>query len=217
MRIPPYTFPLLIATLSCSAQQQTQNQDKTPPPATQQAPAAKKPTTADDNPFPEEISKKAAQADENSAPDALTGKSDKPPRSPEETKPGEPKPDDQDYSSSRTKLQDIDVMSDRESRISNGAGGYILNPTLAAQDVKIGGFYLNAGEYKGAYTRFKEATEVNPENADAVFGLAEAARGLKLKDEAADNYRMYLDAYPDGPKAKAARKALAQLGAAPKK
>jgi tetratricopeptide (TPR) repeat protein len=221
MRISYLILPLLLAALPCLAQQQSQQQDqdkdKNPPPATQQAPAAKKPTTADDNPFPEEISKKAAQADDSSAPDAPTGKADKPPRSPGESKPGEPQPDEPDYSSSRTKFQDIDVMGDKESRISNGAGGYILNPTLAAQDVKVGGFYLNAGDYKGAYTRYKEATEVNPENADAVFGLAEAARGLKLKDVAADNYRMYLDAYPDGPKAKAARKALAQLGAAPKK
>jgi hypothetical protein len=47
--------------------------------------------------------------------------------------------------------------------------------------------------------------------------LAEAARGLKLSAEAADNYRIYLDAFPDGPKAKAARKALAEPGPGPKK
>jgi hypothetical protein len=29
--------------------------------------------------------------------------------------------------------------------------------------------------------------------------------------EAADNYQVYLDAFPDGPKAKAARKALSEL------
>ena len=83
--------------------------------------------------------------------------------------------------------------------------------------MKVGGFYYNAGDYKGAYARFKEATKVDPTNAEAVYELAEAARALKLNNEAADNYRIYLDALPDGPKAKAARKALAAMGEGPKK
>ena len=87
----------------------------------------------------------------------------------------------------------------------------------STEDVKIGGFYLDQHDYKGAYARYKEATLVNPENADAVFGLAEAARGLNRKDEAADNYRIYLDAFPDGKKAKEARKALAALTETSKK
>ncbi|HEX3470914.1 MAG TPA: tetratricopeptide repeat protein [Silvibacterium sp.] len=240
MRISAGTLVLLLAALPCHGQQSSQNsapnseqgqsssqsqaQDQSQPQSQstdksqapdgerKRLPLGKRPATADENPFPEDISKKAAAAAGNPAPDAPSAepaaKSDKPPASSNDSQP--------DYSSSRTGLPDLDADS-RESRISNGAGGYILNPQLAMQDVKIGGFYLNAGDYKGAYARFKEATEVNPENADAVFGLAEAARGLKLKDEAADNYRIYLDAVPDGPKSKAARKALAALGAPPKK
>jgi len=136
---------------------------------------------------------------------------DKPPTSSDGSKPPAP-----DYSSSRTGLQNID-STDPDARISDGAGGYIYDPKRAAQDVKIGGFYLVNQEYKGAYARFKEATKVDPTNPDAVYGLAEAARALKLNSEAADNYRVYLDAFPDGPKAKAARKALAQLGEPSKK
>jgi tetratricopeptide (TPR) repeat protein len=214
MRFPSYILAILLLPQPFVAQQQTppatQNQDQTPPPADKKAPPPaaapdKKHTTADDNPFPEDISKKAAaQGDDASTP----------PNAPGKPSASEPPPN---YSSSRTNLPDADAPADSESRISNGAGGYILNPRLATQDVKIGGFYLNKADYKGAYARFKEATKVNPEDADAVFGLAEAARGLKLKDEAAENYRIYLDAFPDGAKAKAARKALAELGPAPKK
>lgn len=234
MRIPVGTLALLFAALPSHAQQSQQN----PPPKSDQSqsqsqtqdqsqsqsqsqssspdtskpaptdrkrlPLGKQPTTADENPFPEDVSKKAAAAAGNLAPDAP--KADKPPSS------GDSKSPAPDYSSSRTGLHDIDDDS-RESRISYGAGGYIHDPKLAAQDVKVGGFYLTNGDYKGAYDRFKEATKVNPENPDAVYGLAEAARGLKLNSEAADNYRIYLDAFPDGPKAKAARKALGQLGA----
>jgi tetratricopeptide (TPR) repeat protein len=200
------------------SQSQNQDQSQTPADKSQSAPAdrkrlplGKQPSAADENPFPEDISRKAADkangTSDSDAPEPKTGKSSG----------DQPKPDAPNYSSSRTHLEDIGTADDNESRISNGAGGYILNPTLAAQDVKVGGFYLKTGDYKGAYTRYKEATEVNPENADAVFGLAEAARGLKLKDEAANNYRLYLDAVPDGSKSKAARKALAELGAGPKK
>jgi tetratricopeptide (TPR) repeat protein len=228
MRIPASTLAFLLLALPCAAQQSQQSSDQSqnssqPPsqaqdqnkPADksqsgQQAPA--KHSTADDNPFPEDISKKAAAGAGNPAPDAPAAKSDKPPTSADGSK-SAPAPD---YSSSRTGLKNLD-SNDPEARISDGAGGYIFDPKLAAQDVKVGGFYLTNSDYKGAYARYKEATKVDPTNVNAVFGLAEAARGLKLTSEAVENYRVYLDADPDGPKAKAARKALAQLGEAAKK
>jgi tetratricopeptide (TPR) repeat protein len=234
MRIPVGILASLLLfsaiALPCAAQQSSQNPDqnqnssqsqnqskdqtgtKSQPDKSQ--PADKRPSTAEDNPFPEDISKKAATAAGNS-PDAPAPKPSPTPRSDAE-KPSAPSSSKPDYSSSRSGLRDLD-STDPDARISDGAGGYIHDPRLAAQDVKIGQFYLVNQEYKGAYSRFKEATKVDPGNADAVYGLAEAARGLKLNNEAADNYRIYLDAFPDGPKAKSARKALAQLGEAPKK
>jgi tetratricopeptide (TPR) repeat protein len=242
MRIPASTLALLLAALPSVAQQtpqnpppssdqsQSQTQDQSQSPSSQsqnsstdksqpapterkRLPLGKQPSTADDNPFPEDISKKAAAAAGNSTPDAPKSSNggDKPPASSDRAKPGAP-----DYSSSRTGLRDLD-STDPEARISDGAGGYIFDPKLAAKDVKVGGFYLTNSDYKGAYARYKEATKVDPTNVDAVFGLAEAARGLKLTSEAVENYRVYLDADPDGPKAKAARKALAQLGTPPRK
>ena len=220
---------LLMGATPLFAQSQ-QNQQQTPPPAQSSqsapsAPATKKPSTADDNPFPEDISRKAA-ADDNAAPSApptSTPDSAKPPGSTappgSSTPPRSTSPEDSN-SSSRSKFQGLgDLPDDNSSRISNGAGGYIVNPKLAAQDVKVGGFYLDQRDYKGAYARFKEATLVDAGNADAVFGLAEAARGLNHKDEAVQNYQLYLDASPDGKKAKEARKALASMSEsqAPKK
>lgn len=106
---------------------------------------------------------------------------------------------------------------DHDSAVSDGAGGFVQDPRLAGKDVKVGDFYLAQQNYNGAYSRYKEATQVDPGNAEAVFGLAEAARGLNKKDEAIDSYMIYLDAFPDGDKSKAARKALAALGAPLKK
>ena len=207
MRIRYAIFVLLFAGLGCFAQQQTPDQqssqqskqDKPPADAKQQQDG--KPASPDANPFPEAISRKAAdEANTDAAP----------------TKPARPDYSP-DYSSSHVDLKSLDESADRESRISNGAGGFIHDPELAAQDDKIGGFYLQSGDFKGAYDRYKEATRVAPEDGNAVFGLAESARGLHRTQEALTNYILYLDAFPDGKKSKEARKALAALDSAHKK
>ncbi len=113
-------------------------------------------------------------------------------------------------------MESLDLEGDRDSRISDGAGGVIHDPRLAADDIHVGQFYLNREDYKGAYARFKEATQADPENADAVFYLAEAARHMNHRDEAVQNYQLYLAALPDGPKAKEANKALRELKASAK-
>jgi len=166
-------------------------------PAVQQTTdAAQKPkkSTADDNPFPEDISKQAE--DEAKARDAAAAKG---------------APATAGESSSRDKLDNMDLEGDRNTKVAGGAGGLVHDPKLAADDVHVGQFYLNREDYKGAYARFKEATQADPENADAVYYLAEAARRMNHKDEAVENYQLYLAALPDGPKAKDARKAIREL------
>jgi hypothetical protein len=153
--------------------------------------SAQKKAADEANPFPEAESQKAEDAANGANPAAKS------------TAPG--------YSSSRVDMTRLDESADRDSRISNGAGGYIHDPELAAKDDKVGKFYLDNGDFKGAYDRYKEATEVAPEDGEAVFGLAESARGLHKTEEAASNYTLYLDAFPDGKKAKEARRALASL------
>ncbi len=165
------------------------------------APAPKPPaSTADDNPFPEEESKaaqkQATAADQADRAAAASGSVDGAPA---------------DGSSSRDKLAGIDILGDHDARIANGAGGVVRDPKLAAQDIKVGQQYFGMGDFEGAYQRFKEACEVNPDNVDAVFFLAEAARKTAHLDESAENYKIYLQAQPEGPHVKAARKALAQL------
>jgi tetratricopeptide (TPR) repeat protein len=167
---------------------------QTAPGVTQQP----KKSTADDNPFPEDVSKRAE--DEAKAREAAASKAA--PAAAE----GE--------SSSREKLDKLDLESDRDSGTANG--GIAHDPKLAADDVHVGQFYLNREDYKGAYARFKEATLADPENPDAIFYLAEAARRMNHRDEAAQNYQLYLTALPDGPKSKEARKALRDLSASAK-
>ncbi len=175
-------------------------------PADQIAPPAKKHSAAQDNPFPEDISKKAA----GTAPDAPA--------------PNAPPPGTQPLDSSSLSGADkLDLTGDKDKNsgrqkltLTDPDSGRPYDPKLAADDDRIGQFYLQSGNYPGAYARFKEATAANPGDAAAVFGLAEAAHKLKHEQEAVDNYIIYLDANPDGPKAKAARKALSELNAAKK-
>ncbi|MFT4113028.1 tetratricopeptide repeat protein [Silvibacterium sp.] len=183
-----------------------QNQQQSPTPSSSQSSApdanAKKASTpantAQDNPFPEEQSKKA-EAEANKPDSAKTAS-----------------PADKGFSSSRSNFAGVASPLDSSSRISDGAGGFIHDPKLAEQDVKVGNFYMDRQDFQGAYNRYKEATEIAPENADAVLGLAKSAQALKKTQEAVDNYRIYLDAFPDAKKTKDVRKALAELGAAPK-
>jgi hypothetical protein len=158
-------------------------------PAPQGAPESGKPS--DSNPFPETQSEKAAKQDGQMS--AAAAQEDKP---------------DPNSSSSQLGPKLLDIPGDK-----SGNDAAVTSPEAAVKDTQVGTFYLKTGDYKGAYARFAEASRVDPGNADAVFGLAEAARRLNHRDEAIRNYQLYLAALPDGPRAKEARKALKEMGA----
>jgi tetratricopeptide (TPR) repeat protein len=90
-----------------------------------------------------------------------------------------------------------------------------LNPKLGKKDTNVGMFYLETGDYKGAYDRFREAVEIDPGNADAVYGLAESARQLGKTDIAIRYFTLYIEAIPYGHHAKQVRKALKEMGVEP--
>jgi tetratricopeptide (TPR) repeat protein len=166
-------------------------------------PAAKKPSTAEDNPFPEEESEKAAKAAK--AADAA------PPDTPAPTSTTSP----DKGSSSLDNMDKLGLNDDagrRQLKLESPDGSTtVYDPKRATDDVKVGKFYMQTGFYKGAYERFKDATVFDHENVDAVFYLAEAAQKLNMAKEAQQNYQLYLAAVPDGPNAKNARKALGEL------
>ncbi len=177
-----------------------QAQNAPAPPAAQSPPPAAQPKAppADANAFPEAESR-AAEKDANAAEKSASD-------GPAETPPG-----DVPESSSRSKMKGLDLLGDHDSHVSNGAGGMVNDPKLAREDIRVGQLYMADGNYPGAYLRFKEATQVGPGNADAVFYLAEASRKTAHLDEAATNYKLYLEADPKGKRAKDAKKALTEL------
>jgi tetratricopeptide (TPR) repeat protein len=165
-----------------AAAQQKKAEQQSPQQSIQPAQDQAKP--ADDNPFPEETSRKAAA-------DAKAAAS----------------------SSGVSSSSDYDerVNGGRDAVEPNAAMPHVHTKLQTQQDLDVGTYYLQSGNYVAAYARFKEAATLHPENADAMFGLAEAARHLKKNDEAMENYRLYLDVVPSGGKSRDARKGIAML------
>lgn len=165
--------------------------------------AAKKSSTAEDNPFPEDVSAKAAAAAK--AADAAA--------TPSATNPTPSEKQAQGSSSlDNTDKLGLDDPARKQLKLESPDGTTdIYDPKRATEDVRVGKFYLQTGYYKGAYDRFKDATTFDHENVEAVFYLAEAAQKLNMAKEAEQNYQLYLAVVPDGPSAKAARKALGEL------
>lgn len=211
-------------------------------PAPQKKDQPKK-STADQNPFPEAQSEAAAhqnQQDSTSQPDAPPPQgtpADKPQANAPGKKPGDQNPfpeaqsqkaahqaaspdqsaaafDDQNYSSSQVKGLDMPTTNEvPPADLPPSSLPY--NPKLARKDAQIGDYYMESGNWKGAYERFLEANRSDPGNAEAVFGLGESARRMNHRDEALRNYRLYLSALPNGPHAKEIHKALKEMGAEP--
>lgn len=195
MRIRNLICVFLVAGVCGFAQQNSGSSQKQPDTSQTTAQHKKKSSPAEANPFPEAESEKA----QNKASGVDNGTNSK------------------DYSSSRVDLRRFSPDATRAERLSNGHGGFIHDPQLAARDEKVGKFYLQTGDYKGAYNRFKEASEVAPEDAYAVFGMAKAAEGMGWDKEAITNYTIYLEAIPEGKYSKDARKALKKLASKQKK
>jgi hypothetical protein len=200
------------------------------------APAAKKPSsTAEQFPFPGEPSKSKNPPDSPSPstnpPDspgpATTTPSDAATQHPFPTQPPPKLPGDDSSSSSSSSADDPNATPapDAADPTANGdpPEGTSVHRKLPKvkrvqtddervdEDLSVAKFYLRDENYQGAYLRAKDAVSIQPEYSAAHFALAEIAQKMKKKDEAIAEFQTYLKLDPDGEKAKAAQKALADL------
>lgn len=79
------------------------------------------------------------------------------------------------------------------------------------EDLQVGEFYRNDGNFAGAYLRAKDAFALMPDDEDVNLLYAEAALKLDKKDEALEHYRAYLKIDPKGKKADEAQQAIKKL------
>lgn len=120
---------------------------------------------------------------------------------------------DDGFSSSRSGLKGMAAEDDNDARPGNSAKHRTREQTIK-EDLDVGSYYLDRKNWKAAQSRFASAFALDAENADAVWGLAEAERHLQLYKDSAEHYKLFLSYDPDGPHGREARKALEEVEAA---
>lgn len=207
------TTPAQNPPAPCPAPSQNASQPSTPCP-----PPAKKPSTAEQFPFPGAPAKPA-----NPPPDSpgTTTPSSAATEHPFPTSPAPALPADDSSSSSSSSGTDSDVPdTDMPKPGTEGSSVHRKLPKVQRvqtddervdEDLRVAKFYMRDDNLKGAYLRAQDAVKTQPEYSAAHYALAEIAEKMKKKDEAIAEFQTYLKLDPDGERAKEARKALDQL------
>jgi tetratricopeptide (TPR) repeat protein len=192
-------------------------------PAESQKPAATTPQSGS-NPFPEDTtavpvipskttpdterpSFSERDADTDGARVPLASGDADPVRSPDDPSPVYSGNQDEGSSSSLKGMEDLQPPPDSDEPGKK----HKKEPThqeAAAEDISVGGYYLDKKNWKAAMSRFQSAMVLDPENPDVYWGLAEAEHHMGDLANARAHYEKVLDYDPDGPHGKQARKAL---------
>jgi tetratricopeptide (TPR) repeat protein len=117
---------------------------------------------------------------------------------------------DDGFSSSRSGLANQPAEDDNDGRPGKSTKNKTREQVIQ-EDLDVGGFYIEKKNWKAAQARYAAAFALDGENADSVWGLAEAERHLGLYKEAAGHYTLFLSYDPDGPHSRAAKKALGEV------
>jgi Flp pilus assembly protein TadD len=104
-----------------------------------------------------------------------------------------------------------DEMAHPGSGNVSATGQEKWNPMRAMKDVEVGNYYYNAGNYKAAIARYRDALEYKPRDAPATLGLGRALEKTKAFDEARQRYQEYLAILDSGSGADEAKKGLERL------
>ena len=88
---------------------------------------------------------------------------------------------------------------------------YSFNPLQANKKLQVGLEYFRRHSYKAAAGRFREATNWNPNLAEAWLRLGEAEEKRKNRKDAKDAYAKYLELQPEAKDAAEIRKKVASL------
>jgi len=88
---------------------------------------------------------------------------------------------------------------------------YSFNPLQANKEMQVGMEYFKKHSYKAAAGRFREATNWNPNLAEAWLRLGEAEEKRRNSKDAKDAYARYLELQPQAKDAAEIRKKIANL------
>ena len=76
-------------------------------------------------------------------------------------------------------------------------------------DLNTADFYMENGNYRGGYLRYRDALEYDPQNDTALYGIAEALCKENVTGEAMAHFKSYVTDNPQGKYARKAEKMLA--------
>ena len=86
-----------------------------------------------------------------------------------------------------------------------------FDPHKAAKCIEVGDFYLKEGNYRGAISRYQEALNWKPRDAEATFKLGEVQEKTGDFKAALENYQDYIKILPKGPYAPKAQQGIDRL------
>ena len=203
-----------------------QNSGKSATPCSPADPKAKKPSAAEQFPFPGENAKPttAPATPAPATPARSTTPSSAATEHPFPTQPSPKLPGDDSSSSSSSSADDPNATPDTPTPAPGEEGSSVhsrrrlpkvqhvqSDDERVDEDLKVARFYMKDENFQGAYLRAKDAVKTQPDYSATHFALAQVAQKMKKKDEAVAEYHAYLTLDPDGDDARAAQLALEQL------
>src|SRR5580698_11518931 len=119
-------------------------------------------------------------------------------------------------SSAQTRIDVSPPKGDEKAHPESGLDSDVneftpYNPMKALKDVEVGDYYYKQENYKAAISRYREALEVKPHDAEATYKLAQVLNKAGDTAGARENYEAYLKILPKGPYAQKAREAISKL------
>ena len=135
------------------------------------------------------------------------GQSQAPPRSDDRT-PGE-------SSSKDTRIDLSPPAGDAKMHPNSGVADDVLemhpyDPHKAEKNIEVGDYYYKMKNYRAAESRYQEALEYKPNDAEATYKLGVSQEIQGKTEEALDAYQGYLKILPDGPHAEEAKTAISE-------
>ncbi len=87
----------------------------------------------------------------------------------------------------------------------------VFDPLRAYEDMRVGNFYYNKGNYRAAIGRYLDAAQHRPHFAIPYLKIAKAYKKLHNPQGAIEAYQKYLEILPKGKDAPEARKQIEEL------
>ena len=118
---------------------------------------------------------------------------------------------------SSSKQTAIDISPPKDDEKHPGASDEELgefhpwDPHKAAKCVEVGDYYLKQGNTRAAISRYEEALEWKPRDAEATYKLGVVLEKTGDLNGALANYQAYIKIVPDGPYAVKAREGITRL------